>query len=208
MLNSMSRKANTMASEFNGKSKSLKYLFVAQFADNHRIEQNQEDRSITREGGSQFTDVLAYQEKSKLINFALVGDDCVVEVDLSTGAFFVDGSQPILLGEPLPDEDVINPQNRDYKLIYFRRNYIHHIVPATFKNPKDFKVLDDGRLRVVNSVGEEQIFPPTTRCDVFQNETETLLEVFPTEDSSSTDYYMGWEINILGKTYKQLIRLK
>lgn len=207
----MSRKANTMATELNGKKKELKYLFHAHFLDNNRIEQNQEDRSVTREGGSQFTDVLAYQEKSKLTNFALVGNDRVVEVDLTTGAFFVDG-QSIFLGEVLPDEDIHNPkQTRDFKLVFFRRNYDNHVIPAQIYDPKDWKILDSGELEIINSQGERLLFPTTTRCDVSDYEVGEkkgkLFTVWPTENSVLTHYYVGWEINIAGKTYKQMVRL-
>lgn len=71
----------------------LTWLFTAHFADGSVIAQDQADASVTRLGGSTFTDVRAYP--SPLVRFELhrVGIYSHASVDLVTGRFTVNGTR-------------------------------------------------------------------------------------------------------------------
>ncbi|HEX8196353.1 MAG TPA: hypothetical protein VF571_09210 [Pyrinomonadaceae bacterium] len=92
----------------------MKYLFTAQFNDGEEYRQTTEDKSLTTEGKSAFYDIKDRDIKT----FKLEGDGHTYLVDLTDGHFEIDGvpfgaGKPVLADEPL-------------RLIYFRRNYIHH----------------------------------------------------------------------------------
>jgi hypothetical protein len=92
----------------------MKYLFTAQFNDGEEYKQRDDDASQTTEGKSAFYDIKDRDIKT----FKLEGDGHTYLVDLCDGHFEIDGvpfgiSEPVVTSEPL-------------RLIYFRRNYIHH----------------------------------------------------------------------------------
>jgi hypothetical protein len=96
----------------------LAWLFTAVFADGSTISQDQEDRSLAKEGGSAFTDVLA--RESELVAFGLNHVDgqqhCLV--DVRTGAFQI-GDTPFIAH----NQD-FDPQKYELKLVYFREGFV------------------------------------------------------------------------------------
>lgn len=117
-----------MASIFNGQSTTLKYLFTAFFEDGHTIEQTPEDVStIEPEKRSAFFDVLAYEQKSPLIEFALYNleERKAISVDLKTGLFTsVLGDQRIEFNIA----DQLFEKEAPFRLIYFRENRVEQLV--------------------------------------------------------------------------------
>jgi hypothetical protein len=94
----------------------LLWLFTAHFADGTSIEQDENDASTTREGGSAFTDVLAYQQTSPVVWFVLhhtaTGEH--VGVDLILGRFSHNDRTFDI------NDAGCNPENHDLELVYYR----------------------------------------------------------------------------------------
>lgn len=104
----------------------MKYLFTAQFNDGEKYRQTDDDQSLSDKGKSAFYDI---QDKN-IKTFKLEGAGHTYLVDLTDGHFEIDGVQfgvgePILTAEPL-------------RLIYFRRNYIHHAGTEILGAEQDF----------------------------------------------------------------------
>lgn len=99
----------------------MRWLFTAHFDDDTTIEQDQEDRSLTREGGSAFTDVLA---KPGLIAFKLQATDTQewALVDLTTGAFIVNGT-PLNL-----HNQYFEPHKYPLEIVYFQETRIDQVL--------------------------------------------------------------------------------
>lgn len=93
----------------------LKYLFVAEFADGHRILQTPEDKSEQDPSKSEFYDVMEYEKKSPLIKFSIghTSEDKWAVVDLVDGHFEING-HPFYLHLNLPSKE---PK---FRIIYFR----------------------------------------------------------------------------------------
>lgn len=66
---------------------SLKYLFRAQYTDGTFLRQTEEDVSLTKAGGSAFSDV----DHSRLETFFLSNGSTQFGVDLRDGSFWVNG---------------------------------------------------------------------------------------------------------------------
>lgn len=105
---------------------SLKYLFIATFADGKVIAQTQDDVSETDSKKSRFYDVLQESEKQPLVSFVLEGEGHQFGVDLRDGHFEQDGY--LIHIERQDGNDAINPTGKpkgELDLIYFRTNKIH-----------------------------------------------------------------------------------
>lgn len=91
----------------------LKYLFTVGYRDGDEFHQGADDASLTREGGSAFTDV----RLDDVAWFRLQGDGRQIGVDLSDGHFEVDGLQ-FWVND---DHNHFTPETK-LRLIYFRRH--------------------------------------------------------------------------------------
>lgn len=124
---------------------SLRWLFRAEFADGHVIEQDPDDtcHSRTDGTGSAFTDVLAY---GKPVIFGLYNVENPSEsaiVDLITGNFSVNGTALAIHNQ------MFEPQNYSLELVYFRESRANMTVVAT--------VQEDGSIKQ-EKVGNTQQF--------------------------------------------------
>lgn len=136
----------------------LKYLFVAEFTDGTKIEQNPDDKSKLG-GRNCYSDVLYWlREGKRLRRFSLVGDNNIIFVDLYTGIFNVNGLDLLLESEKLP----ALPDHFD--LLWFHQ---------------------------------------VTRNQNVTYEKKTG-EIVKKEDLPEfREYFIGWECEINGKSYKQ-----
>lgn len=110
----------------------FKWLFVAFFEDGHIIEQDWEDRCISRTNGtgSTFTDVLDYhQNVSPLICFELrhVDKRQAVTVDLRNGVFIVNGTPMHLANQDF------DSQKYKLELVYFRETRVEKDVTGVLQ---------------------------------------------------------------------------
>lgn len=98
----------------------LNWLFTAYFENGYKIEQDQDDKCLTRDDntGSTFTDVLA--NKSKLIRFTLTNDEFMqsISVDLISGNFAVNGVIVCVHNQ------YFEPERYPLELVYFRENRV------------------------------------------------------------------------------------
>jgi hypothetical protein len=104
----MSGKINTM---------NLKYLFIAELADGSTYEQTPNDVSKQNQLRSAFYDIKdADIQKFTLVNTEKPSE--TVTVDLQDGSFIIKGKKIFIHGD--------EPENvtlKNFRLIYFRRNY-------------------------------------------------------------------------------------
>lgn len=105
--------------EFNGQPVTLKYLYVARFADGKIYEQNPEDISVLDPQKSCFFDILKEQETNPVESFALTDGDHAVALDLPSGTFNVNGVSYLLHEEGTP--------YFNKRLIFFRRRSVDTI---------------------------------------------------------------------------------
>ncbi len=106
----------------------LKYLFVAVYNDGTHYQQTPEDVSLTKRGGSAFSDV----DHTRLVRFFLASETNSVSVDLVDGHFEINGVPFRLHNE---DDGF-----KDFKLHYWRqvtRNFEVGSRPI----PKDVSVI-------------------------------------------------------------------
>lgn len=120
----------------------MKYLFTAQFNDGEEYRQTTEDKSLTIEGKSAFYDIKDKQIKT----FRLEGDGHTYLVDLTDGHFEIDGV-PFGVNEPVSADEPL-------RLIYFRRNYIHHAGTEIIGTDRHFFI---GWQTTVNGKNYQQI---------------------------------------------------
>ena len=160
----------------------LKYIFTAEYSDGTTHTQNAEDTSITREDGSSFTDV----DQEKLVKFHLDGPDGRYSVDLTQGVIDHDGQPVAVEGEPFV---ATNP----LRLIYGRLHTHSKTSAAVFKIPQSAKSLDDGQLLVVDSKGQEHIFPVGAEIAQEKDGDITIYKVWPQPDSHLMEYVLGFE---------------
>lgn len=93
------------------------YSYTATFEDGSTIEYNcnipDDDKSLTTEGGSRFTDVLKKGEKSPLVSFVMHNEQLSFGVDLVDGHFEING---VGFYQHRPD---LTPY-QDFRIIYYR----------------------------------------------------------------------------------------
>lgn len=91
--------------------------YTAVFEDGTMIEHDCKDpnseKSLTKENGTKFSDILAKEEESKLISFVVHNDTYSFGVDLTDGHFEVNG---IPFFQHRPD---LTPYE-DFRVIYYR----------------------------------------------------------------------------------------
>lgn len=133
-----------------GKSKPLplflKWLFVATFKDGTVFNQTHEDKCLTRTDGtgSAFTDVHEYMEADNALEkFELINDHekQVVTVDMTTGAFIVQGVPMHLHNQ------YFEPERYPLKLVYFREVRVEQNITATVQDNMSIKEEQTGDLR-------------------------------------------------------------
>jgi hypothetical protein len=88
----------------------LTYLFEATYKDGTSYKQNAEDVSLTDPLRSCFYDI----KQEEVQTFTLIGNGHCYTVDLSTGAFAVDGV-PFFMHD-------LNDELKDFRLIFYRRH--------------------------------------------------------------------------------------
>lgn len=106
------KKGNTMLS-FNDKQLTLKYLYVAKFADGKIYEQNEQDISVVNPEKSCFFDILQEQETNPVETFALTDGARTISLHLPSGRFESDSYSFKLHDEGVP--------YFNKRLIFFRR---------------------------------------------------------------------------------------
>ena len=97
----------------------LTFLFDAVFSDGSFITQNEDDVSLITPGKNCFYDVL--QRIDEVVTFELFDHEHSYAVDLRDGHFEIDG----LLFQA-HDPDIRFPPDAKFRLVYFKRNRIHH----------------------------------------------------------------------------------
>ncbi len=93
----------------------VKFRFSVLYTDDTVFEQSADDTSVTRKGGSSFTDV----RQDDVLRFGIEGDGRTALVDLSDGHFEVDGAVLWVGG----DYQHFTPETV-LRLVYFRRNVL------------------------------------------------------------------------------------
>jgi hypothetical protein len=116
--------------EFNGKPVTLKYLFVARFADGKIYEQNEQDISVLNPEKSCFFDVLQEDAKNPVTNFAITDGKQVWALDLQTCTFNVGNSEFQLHddGQPFYNKRLIFFRRRCQDMISGQELSCHYVV--------------------------------------------------------------------------------
>lgn len=119
----------------------LSWLFAAFFKEGAPVIQDQTDTPKEQPEGSAFTDVLA--RESDLTHFELHHEDGdkIVTVDLTTGAFIVNGVPLDLHNQNF------EPSKYPLKLIYFRETRIEQTTRATVQEDGTIKEVPVGDAR-------------------------------------------------------------
>lgn len=137
----------------------LKYLFQVTYKNGSVFTQSQEDRSLTRPGGSAYSDVI----QDEVAAFFLIGEGHTYSVDLMDGHFEVDGV-PFYMHK---EEHLCN-----FKLLYFRRT----------KQTQDFeyKIETDGEIKGMTPKGEPQVqisYNIGWQCDFNGKHYQEVLQI-------------------------------